>query len=60
MKNRKGFTLVELIVTIAIVGIVSVIGVMSYGTISNTVKDQEYKNLKKKIEVAGFKRNVWY
>jgi len=37
--NKKGFTLVELLITIAVLGIVMVIAIPSIGAISKSIKD---------------------
>ena len=50
--NRKGFTLVELLLTLIILGIISVI---SYVSITSVIEDSKNKNclsLKKNIESA--------
>ena len=52
MKN-KGFTLVELLATITILGILSGIGIMSVSWILNNAKSNYYKSLKGTIESAA-------
>lgn len=47
--NRKGFTLVELIASIVIIGIIVVIMVPVVLNTSNKVKETNYKNLKNSI-----------
>lgn len=53
MKNRKGFTLVELIAVILIVGVVSTIGVLSYTSISRSINEKEKQNILNKIGIVG-------
>ena len=48
MKNNKAFTLIELLVVVAIIGVLSTIGVISYNKYTtsakiNSTKDQHYK-----------------
>lgn len=53
--NNKGFTLVELLMTIAILGLLIGIAVPSYIGISNTVRKSQRKNIVSKIEMAASK-----
>ena len=53
MKNKKGFTLVELIAVILILGIIAVIGVVSVNSISKSIKKRQYDNLIQMIKVAA-------
>ena len=55
MKNKKGFTIVELLSVIVILGIVITIGIFSVSSIRNTILDKQYKNVKKEIELAAEK-----
>ena len=53
MKNKKGFTLVELLAVIIILGILSGIGIVAVGKIINNSKKQYYKTLKSTIKNAA-------
>ncbi len=53
MKNNKGFTLVELIVVIALMISLLVIAIVSYVNISNQKKEEAWDNTKQEAEVAG-------
>lgn len=55
MKNKRGFTIVELMAVIVILAIVILIAVPSYARIQRTMKINDYKNKKALIEVAGAK-----
>ena len=55
MKNKKGFTLVELLSVIVLLGIIITIGLFSIGSIRKTILDRQYKNLKTEIELAAEK-----
>ena len=55
MKNKKGFTLVELLSVIVLLGIIITIGLFSIGLIRKTILDRQYKNLKIQIELAAEK-----
>lgn len=52
IKNRKGFTLIELIVTIALLAVISVISVVSVNYVIVESKVSDCENLFKNIEVA--------
>ena len=45
MKNRKGFTLVELLATVTIVGVIAVIGAIAYTRYIENTKQQAYDTL---------------
>lgn len=51
--NKKGFTIVELIATIAILALLLLIGVSSSNIISNRIKERQRINLITKIEIAA-------
>ena len=55
MKNKKGFTLVELLAVIVILGILLMIGNMSIDAIALRVRKNQHENLVKKIKVAAEK-----
>jgi len=55
MNNKKGFTIVELLATLFIIGIVIAIAIVAVGSISQRVKENQYKNLLTSIQVAGEK-----
>ena len=50
--NRKGFTLIELIVTIALLAVVSIISFVSITGIINDSKEKDCNNLVKSIKSA--------
>ena len=52
-KNKKGFTLVELLATIVIMAIITTLAVNGYKGISVGIKQQAYENLKKYIETKA-------
>lgn len=41
---RKGFTLVEIMASIAILSVVGIVGVVGYRTVNEKIKEQAYKN----------------
>ena len=55
MKNKKGFTIVELLSVIVLLGIIITIGIFSVSSIRKTILDRQYKNLKTEIELAAEK-----
>ena len=55
MKNKKGFTLVELLAVIVILGILLMIGNMSIDAIALRVRKNQHENLVKKIKIAAEK-----
>jgi prepilin-type N-terminal cleavage/methylation domain-containing protein len=62
MKMKKGFTLVELLATITMIGILSVIATTGYQSISTRVKKQQYENKVSYIETqaANFASETGY
>ena len=55
MKNKKGFTLAELLSVIVLLGIIITIGLFSISSIRKAILDRQYKNLKTEIELAAEK-----
>ena len=55
MKNKKGFTIVELLSVIVLLGIIVSIGVLSVSSIRGNILNKQYKNIKKEIELAAEK-----
>ncbi len=53
MKNKKGFTLIEIIITLAIVVTITTVAVGSYIGISGQKKKEEWKLVKEQIETAA-------
>ncbi len=51
--NKKGFTLVEIIITLALVISITVVAVGSYIGVSNNKKKEEWELVKKQIETAA-------
>ncbi len=51
--NSKGFTLVELLAVIVVMGIISLIGVTSYNSITLAIKNNQRKNLISNIEIKA-------
>ena len=51
-KNRKGFTLVELIAVIVVIAIISTIAIVSYTTITQRTKEKEYDALVEKVQLC--------
>ena len=54
-KKNKGFTLIEVLATIAIIAVVTLIATIAYGRIRTGLLNREYNNLKSLIETAGVK-----
>lgn len=53
--NSKGFTLVEMLVTIAVFGLILGIAIPSYTGISKSINNRHRNNLIKRIEIAASK-----
>ena len=53
MKNKKGFTLVELLVVVIIISIVGAIGALSVVAIKNKAADDTFQKLEKQVEDLG-------
>lgn len=53
MNNNKGFTLVELLATIAILAVILLIAIPIYNTVSNAIRDRQRNNLIELIEVEA-------
>lgn len=53
MKNKKGFTLIELMGVIIIIGVIALIAFSSFVGISRRMKEQAYKNKVKLIETKA-------
>ncbi len=51
--KNKGFTLMELIAVIVILGIIAVLAMVSVSTVRSRVNEREYESLASKIEVAA-------
>ena len=51
--NNKGFTLLEIILVVAILGVITLIAVPSVSSILNRNKNDQYDNLKKSIISAA-------
>ena len=55
MKNNKGFTLMELLLSISVLALIMLIAIPSYLGISNAIRKNQRKNLISKIEDAASK-----
>ena len=55
MKNNKGFTLMELLLSISVLALIMLIAVPSYIGISNAVRKNQRENIISKIETAASK-----
>ena len=53
VKNNKGFTLIEVIVTVVILGIVTLIAFPMISNLSSTLNDKKYDSYNKSIESAA-------
>ena len=55
MKKKNGFTFVELLATIALIGVLATISIISYSSIKSKVLEKQYKSLELKIVSVGKK-----
>lgn len=53
IKNKKGFTLVELMVVVAILGVLAVIGMVAFDGTTGTARDNSCASNRKMIEEAA-------
>lgn len=53
MKDRKGFTLVELLITIALIVSILSIAILGFSKISENQKDNAWNEVKKQVELAS-------
>lgn len=53
MKNRKGFTLLEVIGAVAVLALIIAIAIPVFGNIKNNTLEREFQNVKSKIELAA-------
>ena len=53
MKNEKGFTLVELLITIALIVSILSIAILGFSKISENQKRKAWNEVKNQIELAG-------
>lgn len=53
MKNRKGFTLLEVIGVVAVLALVIAIALPVFGNIKNNTLKREFQNVKSRIELAA-------
>ena len=61
--NKKGFTLVEVIMVVVILGIIIGIAVPSYIAVSNNIKEKNYKRINSTIwnrfkQYRSFRNNI--
>ncbi|MBR5662292.1 MAG: prepilin-type N-terminal cleavage/methylation domain-containing protein [Bacilli bacterium] len=52
-KKNKGFTLIEMLATVAIIAVVTLIATVTYTKVRKNIINRQYKNLKAVIEIAG-------
>ncbi len=50
MKNKNGFTLIEIIGSVIILGIISIIAVLTFGSLLKGFREDYYEEQKKKQE----------
>jgi prepilin-type N-terminal cleavage/methylation domain-containing protein len=62
-RNQKGFTIIELLIVIVVIGILAVIGFVAYGNITKSARDSDRQadasNIAKKAE-EGYAKNGNY
>ena len=51
--NKRGFTLIEVLVVIIIIGLISGIGIVAYNAFFDTAKDKYYNSLESNMLLAG-------
>lgn len=52
-KKNKGFTLIEVLATIAIIAVVTLLATVTYTKVRSRLINKQYRNLKAVIEIAG-------
>ena len=58
MKNRKGFTLIEILAVIIIIGIIAIIAIPSISKYLNSSKDSTYSSYERSMEAAAKNRII--
>ena len=53
MKNRKGFTLIEIIAAVIILGIISIVAVVTYTSSMREFRDSYYTSLERTLVESG-------
>ena len=52
-KNKKGFTMVELLATIAIIAVLTTLAIVGVNGVRNSLKSSYYKRVEKLVVAAG-------